>query len=92
MPAATEYRRQSPASPHVTPSVPQAPPETVFDITYYKRDARHPLQDQAAGKPQTKGAEAPACKPKGWEPPTPGKPYKWDKRRPLLDYENGGYT
>ncbi|EFJ08287.1 hypothetical protein SELMODRAFT_131954 [Selaginella moellendorffii] len=35
---ATEYRRMSPATPDVTPIIPQTEPDRIFDIRYHTRE------------------------------------------------------
>ncbi|GMH40912.1 hypothetical protein BSKO_08816 [Bryopsis sp. KO-2023] len=92
LPNADDYRAQSPASRPENLAVPQATPETVFDITYYKRDHRNPLPEKKAVESTDEAAPAGEPVEQEWRPPTPGVPFRWTKPKPLLDYENNGYT
>lgn len=95
---ATEYRKRSPGSQLYRARVPQATPDTVYDIQYYTRDVRR--EGQLVGGTHRKHKVTyevdPAAKNEQLAalgaPPTMGQPFRWGKRKSLLEYENNGYT
>ncbi|KAK9812289.1 hypothetical protein WJX73_010061 [Symbiochloris irregularis] len=94
-PPATEYRKRAPGSQIHRARVPQATPDTVYDITFYNRDVRR--QGQLVGGTNRKRLVKYEVDPKENQlqasdvPPTMGQPTRWT-RKPLLEYDNNGYT
>ena len=97
IPPATEYRRHAPGSQPIKAVVPQARPERIYDIKYWPRDERR--AGQLVGGTNRRHVEevkydVTAADEKFDAAPVfaVGKPHRWGKKVPLLEYPNNGYT
>jgi len=97
IPPATEYRKHAPGSQPIKAVVPHARPERIYDIKYWPRDARR--AGQVVGGTNKRHVEesrydVTAADEKFDAAPVfaVGKPHRWGKKVPLLDYPNNGYT
>lgn len=86
VPLAKDYRVHAPATQPLTPAIPQADADKVFDIKYYTRDRRrHVVRTIAEVEPSKYAGELEGL------PPTPGKVWVMGKQYHIDDTPGDGY-
>eukprot|EP00873_Tetraselmis_striata_P021115 jgi/Tetstr1/441379/TSEL_029628.t1 len=85
-------RRGTPASQPEKVAIPNSEPENVFNIRYYDRKERMTAATWPSHPTPPTPSPYKTVVPEGEKPVTLGKPFRWGKTVPYLDYENNGYT
>lgn len=94
---APDYRSRAPGSQPIRAIVPHADEDRIYNIKYFDRDTRREgMLVGGTNKTHLVTKEMQLVEvtrdPIEGLPPRPGKPYKWGKPIPYLEFENNGYT